>query len=400
MTIDGKLYHVSKNGYAIDRYAKGLHEIDGGMYYVKEDGSVLTNSAVEYLTFNANGRYTSGNATLDSYVDQALAACTNSGMTKAQKLRAAYLYVRDHGAYLARPHQARGTTAWAEESALFMFEHKKGNCYCFAGQFLYMARRLGYNAYVVSGGVGRKDSDHAYSDMAIGLGLCFGFHFKENFNYPYISASIQEFWRRWHISLSTWFREYLYIPLGGNRKGKAKTYWNKLIVFFCTGLWHGANWTFIVWGLWHGFFIVAEDAVKKLFGLEKHGKDGQNPACAVLKHLYTLLVVLVGFVIFRADNMGQAFSMIGAMFSGGSASAQTGLLLAQCLTPLTLFALAVGLVGSTPVLPLVCRKAEQQTGSVYACLQALSYAGVLALLLVDILHLSAASYVPFIYFQF
>ena len=174
--------------------------------------------------------------------------------------------------------------------------------------------------------------------------------------------------------------------MGGNRKGKAKTYWNKLIVFFCTGLWHGANWTFIVWGLWHGFFIVAENAVKKLFGLEKHGKGGRNPACAVL----------VGFVIFRADNMGQAFSMIGAMFSGGSASAQTGLLLAQCLTPLTLFALAVGLVGSTPVLPLVCRKAEQQTGSVYACLQALSYAGVL----VDILHLSAASYVPFIYFQF
>lgn len=162
VTIDGKLYHVSKNGYSIDRYAKGLHEIDGGMYYVKEDGSFLTNSAVGYLTFDANGRYTSGNATLDSYVDQALAACTNSGMTKAQKLRAAYLYVRDHGAYLARPHQARGTTAWAEESALFMFEHKKGNCYCFAGQFLYMARRLGYNAYVVSGGVGRKDSDHAW----------------------------------------------------------------------------------------------------------------------------------------------------------------------------------------------------------------------------------------------
>lgn len=162
VTIDGKLYHVSENGYAIDRYAEGLHEIDGGMYYVKEDGSFLTNSAVGYLTFDANGRYTSGNATLDSYVDQALATCTNSGMTKAQKLRAAYLYVRDHGAYLARPHQARGTTEWAEESALFMFEHKKGNCYCFAGQFLYMARRLGYDAYVVSGGVGRKDSDHAW----------------------------------------------------------------------------------------------------------------------------------------------------------------------------------------------------------------------------------------------
>ena len=239
-----------------------------------------------------------------------------------------------------------------------------------------------------------------YSDMAIGLGLCFGFHFKENFNYPYISASIQEFWRRWHISLSTWFREYLYIPLGGNRKGKAKTYRNKLIVFFCTGLWHGANWTFIVWGLWHGFFIVAEDAAKKLFGLGKHGKNRRNPVETVLKHLYTLLVVLIGFVIFRADNIGQAFSMIGAMFSGIRASAQTGLLLAQCLTPLTMFALLFGLVGSTPVLPMVCRKAEQQTGSVYVCLRVLSYVGALVLLLVDILHLSAASYVPFIYFQF
>lgn len=239
-----------------------------------------------------------------------------------------------------------------------------------------------------------------YSDMAIGLGLCFGFHFKENFNYPYISSSIQEFWRRWHISLSTWFREYLYIPLGGNRKGKAKTYRNKLIVFFCTGLWHGANWTFIIWGLCHGFFIVAEDAAKKLFGLGKHGKNRRNPVETVLKHLYTLLVVLIGFVIFRADNMGQAFSMIGAMFSGICASAQTGLLLAQCLTPLTMFALLLGLVGSTPVLPLVCRKVEQQTGSVYVCLRVLSYAGALALLLVDILHLSAASYVPFIYFQF
>ena len=239
-----------------------------------------------------------------------------------------------------------------------------------------------------------------YSDMAIGLGLCFGFHFKENFNYPYISASIQEFWRRWHISLSTWFREYLYIPLGGNRKGKAKTYRNKLMVFFCTGLWHGANWTFIIWGLWHGFFIVAEDAAKKLFGLGKHGKNRRNPVETVLKHLYTLLVVLIGFVIFRADNMGQAFSMIGAMFSGIRASAQTGLLLAQCLTPLTMFALLFGLVGSTPVLPMVCRKAEQQTGSVYVCLRVLSYVGALILLLVDILHLSAASYVSFIYFQF
>lgn len=162
VTIDGKLYHVSKDGYAIDSYSAGEHEIDGGLYYVQKDGSFLTNGSVGHLTFGADGRYTSGNAVLDSYVDQALAECTNSSMTKSQKLRAAYLYVRDHGAYLARPHQARGTTAWAEESALFMFEHKKGNCYCFAGQFLYMARRIGYDAYVVSGGVGRKDSDHAW----------------------------------------------------------------------------------------------------------------------------------------------------------------------------------------------------------------------------------------------
>lgn len=142
-TIDGKLYHVSQDGYAIDQYAEGLQEIDGGMYYAMADGSFLTNGAVGHLTFGADGRYTSGNAVLDSYVGQALAECTNSGMTKAQKLRAAYLYVRDHGAYLARPHQARGTTDWAEESALFMFEHKKGNCYCFAGQFLYYGPAAG-----------------------------------------------------------------------------------------------------------------------------------------------------------------------------------------------------------------------------------------------------------------
>ena len=235
-----------------------------------------------------------------------------------------------------------------------------------------------------------------YSDMAIGLGLCFGFHFKENFNYPYISASIQEFWRRWHISLSTWFREYLYIPLGGNRKGTLRTYLNKVIVFFCTGLWHGANWTFIVWGMWHGFFIVAEDAAARLFHPGRHasGKAGK-----LLKHLYTLLVVLIGFVIFRADNMGQALAMVGAMFSGIGTSAQTGLLLAQCLTPLTAAALVLGIAGSTPLVPALRARAARRPGT-ETCAQVLSYLGVLVLLVVDLLHLSAASYVPFIYFQF
>ena len=239
-----------------------------------------------------------------------------------------------------------------------------------------------------------------YSDMAIGLGLCFGFHFRENFNYPYISSSIKEFWRRWHISLSTWFREYLYIPLGGNRKGTAKTYRNKLIVFFFTGLWHGANWTFIVWGLWHGFFIVAEDLVAKLTGKDRHSRNSKRRAAGIAKHLYTLLVVLIGFVIFRADTMSQAVAMVAAMFSGVHATTQTGLLLAQCMTPLTLCALAAGVVFSTPVLPAILHRTDALTQNAQRAVRVLGGAVLLMLLVTDILHLSAASYVPFIYFQF
>lgn len=239
-----------------------------------------------------------------------------------------------------------------------------------------------------------------YSDMAIGLGLCFGFHFRENFNYPYISSSIKEFWRRWHISLSTWFREYLYIPLGGNRKGTAKTYRNKLIVFFFTGLWHGANWTFIVWGLWHGFFIVAENLVAKLTGKDRHSRNSKRRAAGIAKHLYTLLVVLIGFVIFRADTMSQAVAMVAAMFSGVHATAQTGLLLAQCMTPLTLCALAAGVVFSTPVLPAILHRTDALTQNAQRAVRVLGGAVLLMLLVTDILHLSAASYVPFIYFQF
>ena len=239
-----------------------------------------------------------------------------------------------------------------------------------------------------------------YSDMAIGLGLCFGFHVRENFNYPYISSSIKEFWRRWHISLSTWFREYLYIPLGGNRKGTAKTYRNKLIVFFFTGLWHGANWTFIVWGLWHGFFIVAEDLVAKLTGKDRHSRNSKRRAAGIAKHLYTLLVVLIGFVIFRADTMSQAVAMVAAMFSGVHATAQTGLLLAQCMTPLTLCALAAGVVFSTPVLPAILHRTDALTQNAQRAVRVLGGAVLLMLLVTDILHLSAASYVPFIYFQF
>ena len=146
-----------------------------------------------------------------------------------------------------------------------------------------------------------------YSDMAIGLGKMFGFDFMENFNYPYISTSIREFWRRWHISLSTWFREYLYIPLGGNRKGQVRTYVNLLIVFFATGLWHGAGATFIIWGLYHGLFLVVERmGLGKL--LEKNCFRGLN-------HIYTALVVVVGWVFFRADTLADAKVILHQMFT-------------------------------------------------------------------------------------
>ena len=148
-----------------------------------------------------------------------------------------------------------------------------------------------------------------YSDMAIGLGKLFGFDFMENFRYPYLSASIREFWRRWHISLSTWFKEYLYIPLGGNRKGQFKTCRNLLIVFFATGLWHGAGLTFIVWGLYHGFFLVLE---RGAFGrlLDRM----QNGRLRIFAHLYALLVVLIGWVFFRADTLADAGVLLRQMF--------------------------------------------------------------------------------------
>ena len=145
-----------------------------------------------------------------------------------------------------------------------------------------------------------------YSDMAIGLGHMFGFTFLENFNYPYISSSITEFWRRWHISLSSWFKQYLYIPLGGNRNGQWHTYLNLFIVFLTTGFWHGASWNFIVWGLWHGLFIIIEKQLHprtNLFGIK-----------AVMAHIYTILVFVVGWVFFRADTLHTAVLYMGVMF--------------------------------------------------------------------------------------
>ena len=146
-----------------------------------------------------------------------------------------------------------------------------------------------------------------YSDMAIGLGSMFGFKFLENFNYPYISKSITEFWRRWHISLSTWFKEYLYIPLGGNRVAAWRMYVNLFIVFLATGVWHGASWTFIIWGIWHGLFIVFEKATGW------HKKEG-GPVIRALQHIYCIFAFLIGWVFFRADNMTYAVDYLKNMF--------------------------------------------------------------------------------------
>ena len=149
-----------------------------------------------------------------------------------------------------------------------------------------------------------------YSDMAIGLGLIFGFKFMENFNYPYISKSITEFWRRWHISLSTWFKQYVYIPLGGNKQGLFKTCRNLGIVFLLTGIWHGAAWNFIIWGLWNGFFIVIE----KIINLKEFEQKNNNLLIKVFQHIYCIAIFTIGWVIFRADNMVYACSYLMNMF--------------------------------------------------------------------------------------
>lgn len=149
-----------------------------------------------------------------------------------------------------------------------------------------------------------------YSDMAIGLGLMFGFTFPENFNLPYLARSIREFWRRWHISLSTWFRDYLYIPLGGNRKGTRRTYINLFIVFLATGVWHGAGISFIIWGLYHGFFMIIERA-----GMLKFLDAEESHARAFLSHLYALLVVVIGWVFFRAASIDDSLIYLQAMFT-------------------------------------------------------------------------------------
>ena len=226
-----------------------------------------------------------------------------------------------------------------------------------------------------------------YSDMAIGLGKALGFDFKENFNYPYLSESITEFWRRWHISLSTWFKEYLYIPLGGNRKGKIRTDINKMLVFFFTGLWHGASWTFVAWGAVHGLFTVIEMHCGFLKKMPKF-----------FRWLYTSLVVCLAFVLFRADTFTQAAVFFKNMFAGYCFDFASMSLFLQQMTPWFIFVLILSLVGVFPIVkkfPKIVAVFDEKP-----VLNLIKRVSLLALLVFCMVRISSGAYNPFIYFRF
>jgi alginate O-acetyltransferase complex protein AlgI len=237
-----------------------------------------------------------------------------------------------------------------------------------------------------------------YSDMAIGLGRMFGFRFLENFNYPYISRTVTEFWRRWHMSLSSWFRDYLYIPLGGSRRGTLRTYLNLVIVFFLCGLWHGASWTFVVWGLFHGLFLVLER-----LGLARF-LASRRPA---LQHAYFLLMLLVSWVVFRCETLSQAGGMLAALagFAHGSRLEHH---LSLYLNAELVIALVVGAIASTPALPYLVRGLRHKRKTLPLArrrdFDTLSSIGEVALLtvvfLISLSWMAAGTYNPFLYFRF
>ena len=222
-----------------------------------------------------------------------------------------------------------------------------------------------------------------YSDMACGLGNMFGFEFLKNFNYPYISKSITEFWRRWHISLGTWFREYVYIPLGGNRKGMARQMLNLLIVWFLTGFWHGADFNFIFWGLYFGLLLVLEKFVLKKW-LDK--------APAVIQHIYALFFIILGWVLFYFSNLSEMGAFFTSMFSfGGTAITADAGALALSYLPMLL----VAAFASTPVMTKLYRKIENTKAA-----PALKTAFCIAVLGIATALLVSQSYNPFLYFRF
>ncbi|MBE6761627.1 MAG: MBOAT family protein [Ruminococcaceae bacterium] len=226
-----------------------------------------------------------------------------------------------------------------------------------------------------------------YSDMAIGLGKMFGFHFLENFNYPYISLSISEFWRRWHISLGTWFRDYLYFPLGGSRVKKPRLIFNLFVVWFATGVWHGANWTFIIWGLMYFVLLVAE----KLTGLDKRKS---KPLGNVFRWIYTMLFVVLGWVIFRADSLTDAWQYIGVMFGVNSNGLGDAVVLRDIVN--TWIYLLFAILFSTPIVLKIKEKwnLEKPVFQIFKCV------AVVLLFVLSFASVTSSSHNPFIYFNF
>lgn len=229
-----------------------------------------------------------------------------------------------------------------------------------------------------------------YSDMAIGLGRMFGFHFNENFNLPYTAKSVSDFWRRWHISLSTWFRDYVYFPMGGSRvNSKLKLGRNLLIVWLLTGIWHGANWTFIVWGLYFGVILIIE----KFTGLDKWMEKSK-----VIGHLYTLLLVIISWVLFRAANIGEAINFIKAMFGMGN-----GILvgdLASFYISESVMLLVIGVIASMPVAKWMKKLYVQENQIIQQCNRVLAMSVLGILFFVAVAYLVKGTYNPFIYFNF
>jgi alginate O-acetyltransferase complex protein AlgI len=228
-----------------------------------------------------------------------------------------------------------------------------------------------------------------YSDMAVGLGLLFGFRLPENFNYPYIASSMRDFWQRWHMSLSNWFRDYLYIPLGGNRCPSWRVCLNLVIVFFLCGLWHGASWQFVCWGLYHGFFL----------GLERSFLGGVlDKTWKPLRHCYAVLCVVFSWVLFRSADFEQAATFYRAMFGAGVKTSTQAIEL--FLTPEVGFLLLVALLASMPTIRVVERMAASANAPMRPWRYQLSNAWVLCLLLLSIGEVAAGTYNPFIYFRF
>lgn len=230
-----------------------------------------------------------------------------------------------------------------------------------------------------------------YSDMAIGIGKMLGFNFPENFNYPYVARSIREFWQRWHISLSTWFRDYLYIPLGGNKKGKLLTYRNMFIVFFVTGLWHGASWNFIVWGMLHGVFLALERLGLSRI-LEKLPR--------IVQHAYTLFVVMIAWVFFRADTLSYGWEYLKAL---SGFTQPVSYMPFSHLNPYSITILIIGLVFCTNIRIYAMSLSERfHAGPGFSthAFSIISYAGYLLLFIFSVTELAQNNYNPFIYFRF